>query len=382
MCRLVCTIIWIIDNPDIDAARVSSSLTHWPYDIFVRKCVVSAWLVFFALFYHPEEIRLAMPDPKCTNHERPKTGEISEPLIAKQEQYGKSMKMWTSCMIINSPQGDTRGPYIFRTKTKKEVHTIFRITICSLARSTCRRAATRLLWHYIRRSFLITEECIVSVFFFVIVMLSWKCPWHIDEMWIWMGSRAKSQVNNWLSVLSSSSLSATKSGWVWIKPKDEKRWLSLQRGQLKMFLTEVCTIMANVFHFLAKQFFSILSCWQKAMILLAKLLWVKFSLGTARIFLILPLGWPQTYLFLETQCGQGSTIRARKWMPDALSPDALSLVCSYERLYLSCESGLVCVLIFDRSSAAHQITSETWLANNRNKQVSRWKLHVHTFLLC
>lgn len=91
--------------------------------------------------------------------------ESSKPLIAKQEQYGKSMKSWTSCMMVSNPQGNAQEPYIFRAKTIKEI-------------------------------------------------------------------------DSWLSVLSSSSTTATKSGWLWIKPKDEKRWLSLNGGRLTMFATE------------------------------------------------------------------------------------------------------------------------------------------------
>ena len=181
-----------------------------------------------------------------TDHQPPKTAETSEPLIAKQEQYGKSMKTWTSCMIMSNPQGDTQGPYIFRAKTKKEVHFLSRKYNNELFASTIKVQCHPPYIFFLSLVRLLQRSKLLPTlqFFMVIVLLSKRlcqiAP-SLGTMRIWITSRAQPQVNSWLNVLSSSSLSTTKSGWLWIKPKDEKRWLSLNRGQLKMFLTEVCT---------------------------------------------------------------------------------------------------------------------------------------------
>ena len=237
--------VWFVNKYYSILDRLLSWLIHrFDHILIAENFCRYFWIVFLKSFGLAIFQMLSI-----TDHQQPKTGETSEPLIAKQEQYGKSMKMWTSCMIISSPQGDTQGPYIFRTKTKKEVHDVHHNDFFGshkYSQMSCHDPPDILLLFIARSSLVAKKWSITDLTFFHRHRIVIETPMPI-------ASRVQSQMNSWLNVLSSSSLSATKSGWAWIKPKDEKRWLSLHRGQLKMFLSEVCTIAVRVVYFISWQ---------------------------------------------------------------------------------------------------------------------------------
>ena len=151
-------------------------------------------------------------------------------------------------MMVSNLQGGAQESVIFRAKTKKEVCPQ---NICG-NRIALGKILTRLFVIPCNESKLLSRLFSFNVASYVTRTASTLSMFCCCE-WSKRGSESPFhtylQINSWLDVLSSSSVSASKSGWVWIKPKDEKRWLTLNRGQLKLLLTEVRARQTRVYFY-------------------------------------------------------------------------------------------------------------------------------------